>query len=105
MRLVCCIRGFLNTNPESYLVKIKCPVLAVYGSKDVQVPPENIKAMKKSLKQSKNIDYTIKEIPYANHLFQKCKTGYPSEYNKIKRTTSPSVLSITVDWISHRIRM
>ena len=99
------IKGFLNSNPESYLTKLKCPVLAVYGDKDVQVPSkENIKSLKKALKQGKNEDYTIKEIPNLNHLFQRCKTGYPSEYQKIKETMSFPVLDLITEWISEKTK-
>jgi len=97
------IQEFLNSNPESFLKKIQCPVLAIYGSKDVQVPPkENIQAMKTILTTSNHSDYTLKEIPDANHLFQNCKTGYPSEYQHIKNTMSSEVLSLISDWISDR---
>ncbi len=51
----------------------------------MQVPSkENIKAIKKVLIQGNLIDYIIEEIPGITHLFQHCKTGYPSEYETIK---------------------
>lgn len=98
------MKGFLDISPEYYLTKIKCPVLAVYSSKDVQVPAkENAAAMSKALKQSGNPDYTIIEISNVNHLFQKCETGYPSEYVTSGRAMVSEVLDLISAWFFHRI--
>ncbi len=98
------MQEYLQNDPESFLKKVTCPVLAIYGSKDVQVPAkENIKALEKALKHGKGTDHTIKEIPELNHLFQICETGYPSEYGTIKQTISPNVLDLLVGWISEKI--
>ena len=41
---------FIKYNPASALEKVKCPVLAINGEKDLQVPPkENLEAIKKAL--------------------------------------------------------
>lgn len=101
--MVPCIQGFLDSDPEVFLADIKCPLLAVYGENDVQVPAkENIRALKKILKKAKNKNYQIKEIHDLNHLFQKCKTGYPSEYLTIKETMVSEVLDCIFDWISDK---
>ena len=92
---------FLNNHPESSLIKVKCPIFAIYGEKDVQVPPkENINAIATILKRRKNLDFTIKEIPNVNHLFQYCKTGYPSEYEVNKQTMVPEALN-TIHTVSY----
>jgi fermentation-respiration switch protein FrsA (DUF1100 family) len=91
---------FIRYNPVSALVKVKCPVLALNGEKDLQVPAkENLKAIKNALLKGGNKKITIKEIPGLNHLFQECKTGLPTEYGKIEQTFSPKVLKIITDWI------
>lgn len=93
-------RFFLTYDPKATLKKVKCPVLAINGEKDLQVPPkENLTAIEDALKQGGNSNYTIKELAGLNHLFQTAKTGSPSEYGKIEETISPTALKVMGDWI------
>jgi hypothetical protein len=79
---------------------VKCPVLAINGELDLQVPPkENLAAIEQALQAGGNTKYTIKEFPKLNHLFQTAVTGSPSEYAKIEETMSPDVLKFIGDWI------
>ncbi|WP_230669731.1 S9 family peptidase [Methanosarcina barkeri] len=95
------MRFFLTYDPRPTLMKVKCPVLAIAGEKDLQVPPEeNLEAIDEALKAGGNKDYTVKELPGLNHLFQTAKTGSPSEYSKIEETISPAALEIIGNWIS-----
>ena len=81
-------------------MKVKCPVLAINGEKDLQIPPkENLSAIEEALKSGGNQDYTIKELPNLNHLFQTAQTGLPTEYAKIEETISPNALKLIGDWI------
>ncbi|GAI82247.1 unnamed protein product, partial [marine sediment metagenome] len=93
------LKFFLTYDPKPTLSKVKCPVLAINGEKDLQVPPrENFIVIEEALKSGGNQDYTIKEIPNLNHLFQTAQTGLPSEYAKIEETISPITLKIITDW-------
>ena len=93
-------RFFLTYDPEVALKKVSCPVLAINGEKDLQVPPkENLTAIEEALKLAGNNNYTIKELPGLNHLFQTAKTGAVKEYAKIEETISPTVLKVIGDWI------
>ena len=94
------VRFFLTYDPKPTLTKVKCPVLAIIGEKDLQVPPEeNFRVIKDALKAGGNKDYTIKEMPGLNHLFQTAQTGSPTEYAKIEETISPAALEFIGDWI------
>ena len=94
------LKFFLTYDPKPTLSKVKCPVLAINGEKDLQVPPkENLSVIEDALKTGGNQNYTIKEIPNLNHLFQTAQTGVPSEYAKIEETISPVALKIIGDWI------
>ena len=85
---------FIRYNPAPALEKVKCPVLAVNGTKDLQVPSkENLGAISAALKKGGNKKVTVKEYPNLNHLFQECETGLPSEYATIEQTFSPEVLN------------
>jgi len=94
------LKFFLTYNPKPTLSKVKCPILAINGEKDLQVPPkENLSAIENALKAGGNQNYNIKELPCLNHLFQTTQTGLPSEYAKIEETISPVALKIVSDWI------
>jgi len=82
------------------LRQVRCPVLALNGAKDCQVPPhENLGGIEKELIAGGNPHYQIRELPGLNHLFQTCNTGATSEYLKLEETMSPLVLEIISDWI------
>ncbi len=91
---------FLRYDPAPTLEKVKCSVLALNGSKDLQVPAKvNLEAIAKALKKARNKNVTIKEIPNLNHLFQECETGAPNEYAIIEQTFSPIALNEISNWI------
>lgn len=91
---------FLKFNPVTTLEKVMCPVLAVNGEKDLQVPPkENLIAIKNALTKGGNKNVTTKEFPNLNHLFQECETGSPNEYATIEQTFSLIVLEEITKWI------
>lgn len=94
-------RYFLKYDPRPTLEKVKCPVLALNGEKDLQVPAkENLKEIEIALKKGGNKNFKIVELPVLNHLFQTAKTGSPSEYSKITETFSPKALKIIIEWIN-----
>lgn len=93
-------RYFLTYDPAPTLQKVRCPVLAINGAKDMQVPPkENLAGIEKALTAGGNKHFVVHEFQDLNHLFQHCKTGSPSEYNQIEETMSPEVLGYISDWI------
>jgi hypothetical protein len=96
---------FLNYDPRPALSKLRQPVLAINGEKDVQVAPkENLAAIEAALKADGNKDYLVKELPGLNHLFQTATTGGVSEYAKIEETISPTALKVMADWILAHVR-
>lgn len=98
-------RYFLTYDPAPTLAKVKCPVLAINGEKDVQVSPrENLEGIEKALKAGGNSDVTVQELKHLNHLFQTCKSGAVSEYGTIDETFAPSALELISEWIVKRIR-
>jgi uncharacterized protein len=94
-------RYFIMTDPAVFWKKVKCPVLAMNGEKDLQVAAnENLPAIEKALKSSGNKSVKTTKLQGLNHLFQHCKTGLPTEYGEIEETFSPEALKIITDWIS-----
>ena len=93
-------RYFLTYDPVPTLRKVTCPVLAINGEKDLQVPPaENLQAIEAALKEGGNEAVTIVELGGLNHLFQTAETGSPLEYAQIEETFSPDAMAVISEWI------
>lgn len=91
---------FLNYDPRPTLMKVRVPVLAINGEKDLQVPAkEDLEGIEQALKDGGNRDYKIVMLPGLNHLFQTTTTGALSEYGNIEETIAPAALQVIGDWI------
>ena len=95
------IRHFLNIDVSELLSKIKCPVLALNGTKDTQVDcTANTIQLERGLT---NCKHTIKKVDGVNHLFQHCTTGNVVEYQQIEETIAPEVLQTVTEWINSEL--
>ena len=95
------LRYFILSDPAEYLKKIECPVFALNGEKDCQVPAaKNLEAIENALAEGGNVNVTVKLFPGLNHLFQHAGSGLPDEYSKIEETISPEVLTLIAEWIA-----
>jgi len=93
-------RRFLALDPRTYLEKVKCPVLAFVGDKDLQVPAaENLDGIKLALERGANARATVRQLPDINHNLQTARTGKLSEYFLIEETVAPSVLELMSTWM------
>ena len=93
-------RFYLMYDPRSALIKVKCPVLAINGERDIQVPAkENLEAIRQALESGGNKDYTVRMLPNLNHLFQTSQSGAISEYEQIEETLSVVALDTVSNWI------
>ncbi len=98
-------RFFMTYDPIPALERVKCPVLAMGGSLDFQVPAEdNLTLIGNALKKGGNRDYTTRLMPELNHVFQHATTGSESEYSRIEETFSPDALKLVGDWITERMK-
>ena len=81
----------LRYDPRATLMKVRCPVLALGGEKDMQVPAkENLAIIEEALKTGGNTRFTVREFPGLNHAFRTEQT---------EETMSPPVLQTISDWI------
>lgn len=95
------IRHLITLDAGKQLYNIKCPVLALNGTKDTQVDcAANTTLLEKGLINSK---HTIKKIEGVNHLFQHCTTGNVVEYQQIEETIASEVLEIIYSWINNEL--
>jgi pimeloyl-ACP methyl ester carboxylesterase len=94
-------RQFLDYDPEPVLEKLKCPVLALSGDRDLQVDSaENVPLLRKAYETSGNKDFTVVEIEGVNHLFQTAQSGSPALYGAIEETIAPEVLTVIENWVT-----
>ena len=92
------IKWFIDYDPQADIAKIKCPVMALNGSKDLQViASQNLPALRRTLPKNKR--NVIKQYDGLNHLFQHCTTGLPTEYATIEETLSEHVINDIIAWI------
>jgi len=97
--------NFIRLDPAIYLKKVSCPILAINGNKDLQVPSkENLEIIEQIYKNSDNNNVEIKELAGLNHLFQECETGAINEYATIEQTISPIALKEILKWINIQIK-
>lgn len=94
------MRYFMDYDPAPTLTKVQCPVLVLFGGKDLQVPPkQNEKPMVDALTKGGNQLFKVEIFPDANHLFQQAVTGSPSEYAALKKEFVPGFLEKISGWI------
>jgi uncharacterized protein len=98
------MRYFLKYDPAPALTRVKCPVLALNGTKDRQVPADqNLPAIAAALTKGGNKDFKTVRLNGLNHLFQTCTTGAPFEYSLIEETFAPAALKAMGDWIVEKV--
>ena len=91
---------FLKYEPQQYLEKLACKVLAVNGSRDIQILSKpNLTGIEAALRKSRSKDYEIKEYEGLNHLLQKCKMCTVQEYGGLQETISMDVLNDVAAWL------
>ena len=93
------LRSYLNLDPKQALKKLKCPVLAINGTNDLQVDAVlNLTAIRDTLDAAGNTDLEVNVYLGLNHLFQTSKTGLPAEYGTIKETFNVIPLRRITSW-------
>jgi pimeloyl-ACP methyl ester carboxylesterase len=97
------MRFFIAHDPRPTLRKVRCPVLAINGGKDLQVlPKENLAGIEAALSAGGNRNATVKELPGLNHLFQTCRECTVAEYGVLEETIAPVALDEMTRWIRAR---
>ena len=93
------LKHFVTLDVRPLLGVISCPVLALNGTKDMQVEAEsNLRALRRGLPD--NPCNKFETVEGVNHMFQHCQTGMTTEYRDIEETFAPEVLETLVEWFS-----
>ncbi len=99
------MRYFLSTDPQPMIKKFTCKVLALNGSKDIQViPSSNLAGIKSALEKSKSKIFETHEIDGLNHLFQHCTKCSVQEYGELEETFAPEALEIMGNWLDKNVK-
>lgn len=97
-------RFLLKDDPQTYLRRVRCPVLALAGDRDTQVSARlELPAIQQALGAGGNQDVSCHAMPGLNHLFQLSDSGSPSEYDSIAQTWAPEALAEISRWLSNKL--
>lgn len=92
--------SFIRFSPEEVIRQVRVPVLAINGTKDLQViASQNLPAIGKALQQAGNSQVTLLEMEGLNHLGQHCQSGHPQEYAMIEETIAPEILEAILEFL------
>ncbi len=90
---------FLTLNPADFIAQMRCPLLALGGEMDCQVPTEeNFEAIADVCKRN-NVPYEVALLVGINHLGQMSETGSVDEYATLGQAPDDMVLETLVNWL------
>ncbi len=95
------MREFLAYDPAEDLARIEVPVLAVTGSKDIQVNPADLEVMAGLV----HADFEAHVVPDVTHLLRADDAAVPSVNTykeQMKRPVDERVLGIVTEWLVAR---
>jgi fermentation-respiration switch protein FrsA (DUF1100 family) len=95
--------ALVSHDPAPALSTLRIPVLAFFGSKDVQVPPVQHAQLMRDLLGA-GPDATVTVLDGLNHLMQPAGSGLPTEYESIETTVDPVALDTVTGWLGVRVR-
>ncbi len=98
------LRRFFGYDPAPDLERVACPVLALFGGRDIIVPPErNVARMEQALQRGGNTDYTIRVFPAGDHVLAATPTGAMQEI-PFQQALVPGYLDTVRSWLIDRFR-
>lgn len=96
------LRAVLLSDPRDDWRHVKCPVLAINGSLDHQVPPQSLMGIRQALIEGGNPNVETEVLPSLNHLFQTARTGSEEEYATIAETMALGALKRIASFVRQR---
>jgi pimeloyl-ACP methyl ester carboxylesterase len=97
-------RDFARYDPRPALRQVDVPVLALFGGRDLGVPPQqNAVPMRSALTESPSDRVSVRVLEELNHRMQPVKTEQSSEVREIETTVAPEVLEQLTKWIRENV--
>jgi pimeloyl-ACP methyl ester carboxylesterase len=98
------LRRFFGYDPTPDLERVTCPVLALFGGRDIIVPPQrNVAQVEQALQRGGNADYTIRVFPTGDHVLAATTTGAMQEI-PFQQALVPGYLDTVHSWLIARLR-
>lgn len=97
------LREFIAYNPADDLPRITVPVLAITGSKDIQVDPADLERMAQLL-QAPFEPHIIKDMTHLLRI-QEGKASISKYKEEIKKPIEPKLLDIVLHWLENQIAL
>lgn len=95
------MKHFMTYDPRPFLRDLSIPVLALNGSKDLQVlTDQNLREIKEIAEESGKGNIEAHELEGLNHMFQPAETGLGDEYSQIETTFDEGAMMLISDWIT-----
>jgi len=96
------MQRFIALDPAPSFSALRVPTLLLFGAQDTQVKPDrNLPAITRAAATAP-VKPEVVVYPGLNHLFQKCSSGLPDEYARIKSGIESEVIQKIVDWVKAR---
>jgi pimeloyl-ACP methyl ester carboxylesterase len=93
-------RYFATHDPRPALRQVRVPVLALTGTRDVNVPPEaHLPEIRAALHTAGNPDYHVVAVPGLHHLLDAEPPTDEAEYRTRAELISPVALELITNWI------
>lgn len=96
-------RFFIRYNPENYINKVRIPILAIGGDKDVMANWNMNRDNLLHITRNRS-NVVTKEIKGMNHLMLPCEKGTTDEYSLIKAPVSAEAMKTIADFIISLVR-
>jgi fermentation-respiration switch protein FrsA (DUF1100 family) len=98
-------RYFIRNDARATIAKIRVPILAINGDKDLMVAAdENLANWKNYALAGGNHKVTTIKLLGLNHLLLACQSCDAAEMSKLTSGVSPAVLEALRDWIVKTIK-
>jgi hypothetical protein len=98
------LREHYNADPAKVLARVACPVLALNGAKDLQVPPSEGELIAAALRKGGNNAVDVILLDDLNHVLR----HHPEEpnlmYQHLDAPVDPRVTSAIVQWAREQVR-
>ncbi len=95
---------FFSYDPAQDFGRVACPVLALFGGRDIIVPPDrNVGPMEEGFERGGKADLTIKVFPAGDHVLNETPTGAMRDTPFLQRLV-PGYLDNVRDWLAAKLR-
>ncbi|MCX6099296.1 MAG: alpha/beta fold hydrolase [Candidatus Bipolaricaulota bacterium] len=98
------LREHYNADPAEVLARVACPVLALNGAKDLQVPPSEGELIAAALRKGGNNAVDVILLDDLNHVLRHHPEEPSLVYQHLDEPVDPRVTSAIVEWVRERSR-